>query len=144
MEQIKIATDRVSDRSLPVSARKRQTSRHQNFENGFEAMLESLTPAQIFQLGYQVLAHRPVTERHEFSREFVRALEAEGVNVFTFFVLLGIDATDVGELTPTDFAMLLRYFKLNNRPIFTLAVRVLMRHPEVVRSVIVQINKSGV
>jgi hypothetical protein len=145
MERLKIANTKQTKRVQAESQKQTKSAvvdQPINFETGFETMLVNLTPEQIWQVGYECLAQRPVFERLEFTRDFVRALQEGGINVLSFFVLLGIDANDVSELTPSDFGMLLRYFKLNNRSAFELSARALMRHPEIVRAVIFQLNKT--
>jgi hypothetical protein len=140
-QPIKLAMKRNVKSSKQSSREGEQ--RQEDFENGFESMLAMLTPDQIWQVGYRILAKRQVFERLEFAREFVGNLQKNGINIFTFFILLGIDAADVGELTPADFGMLLRYFRLNHKTAYDLSVSTLMNYPDIVRSVMLQLNKNG-
>jgi hypothetical protein len=142
MERLKLATKQSKRLAAGGKQAKPIVEPPVNFETGFETMFYNLTPEQIWQVGYECLAQRPVFERLAFTRAYVRSLQEGGINVLSFFVLLGIDANDVSELTPSDFGMLLRYFKLNNRHAFDLSVRALTPHPEIVRAVILQINKN--
>src|SRR5690242_20112354 len=105
MERLKLATKETASKTAAAKTTKqaKKAERQVSFEQGFETMLSGLSPEQMWQIGYEILAKRPVFDREEFIKDFVRSLQQGGINVFTFFVLLGIDVTDVGELTPADF-----------------------------------------
>jgi hypothetical protein len=134
MSSVKKVNEKISNETM------RQVNPEGDFELKFVEMLTNFTAEQVWRLSYETTARMPVYQRLKFISAFVSSLEQSGVNVGRFFVLLGIDATNRSEITPSDFGMLLRYFYLNDKAIFLIAIKAISGHAEIVRSIIKQIN----
>ena len=107
-----------------------------DFEIEIENLLNNLSPEQIWLAGYKTSVNEPIFKRREFNRDLIQSLEQNGVNIFKIFILLGIDVVDIGELSPSNFGMLLRYFRVNDKSVLSVVACVLLHYPKLISSII--------
>ncbi|MEW6733464.1 MAG: winged helix-turn-helix domain-containing protein [Acidobacteriota bacterium] len=67
--------------------------------------------------------------RARFISELIAGMRAAGVNVTNHLLLLGVHSGRSEAASATDIALLLRYYRINNPPVFDLAVDIIDRFP---------------
>jgi hypothetical protein len=107
-----------------------------DFEFEIETILTNLTSEQIWMVGYKTAVNQPIFKRRDFIQDLIDNLQKGGVNIVKISVLLGIDVTNVMELSPSDFGMLLRYLWINDRSALSVVAHVLMNYPKLISSII--------